>query len=106
MLQKHNIQTTFRTFNTLRQLLSHQKDPIAKDDRSGVVYSIPCKDCDYVYIGETGLHLSTRINQHKDAVHKAETEKSAIAEHIWNLQHCMDWGNITILDQDPANTPR
>ena len=50
--------------------------------------------------------MSTRISQHKDAVHKAKTEKSAVAEHVWNLQHCIDWDNITILDQDPANIPR
>ena len=31
--------------------------------------------CGYHYIGETGLRLSTRVKQHKDAVRKGETEK-------------------------------
>ena len=31
---------------------------------------------------ERGLNLSTKINRHRDAVHKAKTEKLAIAEHM------------------------
>ena len=110
--------------NTLRSILSHPKSPTHKLERSGVVYSIPCQDCGYHYIGETGLRLSTRVKQHNDAVRKGnvpfplppltltaplhtsteevlrkkgETEKSAIAEHVWTTQHTINWGNISVV---------
>ena len=40
---------------------------------------------------ETGCHLSTRLKQHQEAVKKGQTEKSAVAEHIWSNQHSIDW---------------
>ena len=65
-------------FGTLRQYLSRPKDAIDPPMRSGVVYSIPCANCNYTYIGETGFHLSTRIKQHRDAVRKGLTDRSAV----------------------------
>ena len=65
-----------------------------------------CQDCGYHYIGETGLRLSTMVKQHKDAVRKGETEKSAIAEHVWTTQHTINWDNISVVDQDKDSIPR
>ena len=81
-------------------ILSHPKDSLPGDLTSCVVYLIPCRDCSDVYIGETGLHLSTRIKQHKDSVRKGEIEKSAVAEHVWNIHHTNNWDNVTIIDKD------
>ena len=89
-----------QTTNTLRQLLSQPKDHVHKDKQSGVVYSIPCKDCSSFYIGETGLHLSTRLQQHKEATRKGDADKSAVAEHVWDKSHNIDWTNVIILDHD------
>ena len=50
--------------------------------RSGVIYSISCKDCPSVYIGETGLWLSTRLQQHQKATKKEIQTKSAVAKHV------------------------
>ena len=69
-LTAHNICTSFKVFGTSRQHLSRPKDRIDPPMRSSVVYSIPCANCNYTYIGETGQHLSTRIKQHQDAVRK------------------------------------
>ena len=79
------------------------KDHIPRDKRSGVVYSVPCKDCSFTYVGETGIHLSSRIKQHKDAVRKGDVEKSA---HVWELHHSIDWDNTTIVDFDPETISR
>jgi hypothetical protein len=53
ILAECNIRVTFKTTNTLRQLLSDPKDSVPPVQKSGVVNSIPCKDCTYTYIGET-----------------------------------------------------
>ena len=70
ILAECDIRTRFRTTNTLRQLLSHPKDQTQTEKQSGVVYSIPCRDCSSFYIGETGQHLSTRLHQHKEATRR------------------------------------
>ena len=59
------------------------KDPIPTLKKTGVVYRVPCKDCDvqYTYIGETGRALGTRRIEHERAVRLEKTEKSALAEH-------------------------
>ena len=103
ILAEHNIRTRFKSHNTLRQCLSHPKDRISLDNKSGVVYSIPCKDCTFTYVGETGIHLSTKFKQQKEALKRGELEKSAVATHAWNLHHCVDWEGVSIIDQD-SNT--
>ena len=100
ILAECDIQTRFRTTNTLRQLLSHPKDQTQTEKQSGVVYSIPCRDCSSFYIGETGKHLSTRLHQHKEATRRAEVDKSAVSEHVWNNNHNIDWANVSIIDRD------
>ena len=106
ILTKYNIRTSFRVSNTIRQYLSRPKDTIPPLLRSGVVYSIPCSDCPYTYIGETGCHLATRLKQHRDAVRKGQTEKSAVAEHVWSNQHSIAWDHMRILDQDSITSTR
>ena len=44
---------------TLRSQLMRPKDALGELKQSGVVYSIPCKDCDVEYIGETGRAFGT-----------------------------------------------
>ena len=39
---------------TLRSQLMRPKDALGELKQSGVVYSIPCEDCDVEYICETG----------------------------------------------------
>ena len=42
------------TFKSLWDLLTKVKTPTPKEKRTGVVYEMPCLDCNRVYIGETG----------------------------------------------------
>ena len=54
------IRTIFKLNNTLRTLLVHVKNRVLDEKKKGVVYQIPCKECNLSYIGETGyfqLHM-------------------------------------------------
>ena len=53
-----------------------------KSEKSGLVYEIPCRDCDAVYIGETGGSLKTRKREHFDAVKRI---------HIVDFDHFIAW---------------
>ena len=50
ILEKVDIHTCFK--NTIRQHLCHPEDAVPMNGRSGVVYCIPCRDCNFSYIRE------------------------------------------------------
>ena len=64
----------------------------AKPDRKkkGVVYEVPCKECPWVYIGETGRTLEKWSSEQKTAMKKHDP-KNGIAVHAWANQHKVDW---------------
>ena len=65
IFKKHNISTAMRPHKTLRNILVHPKDKQPKEDKAEVIYSIPCKNCNKVYVGETGRKFGTRLAEHK-----------------------------------------
>ena len=46
------IRVVFKTMNTLRRSLVHVKTKLPSDKKD-VVYTVPCKDCSSIYVGET-----------------------------------------------------
>ena len=63
--RKHNRNVAMRPHITLRRFLVHPKDKTLTEEGCGCVYKIPCKNCETVYIGETGRKRGTRMNEHK-----------------------------------------
>ena len=64
----------------------------------GVVYQIPCAQCNEVYIGETGRPLKTRIGEHKRVV-ATGVVRNANATHWMKTNHNMDWGVAHVVDR-------
>ena len=52
--KKYGISSAMKPINTIREKLVHPKDKLPKEKSAGVVYQIPCKNCEQTYIGETG----------------------------------------------------
>ena len=67
------IRTFFQPTNTLRQVLVCPKDPVLKENRSGVIYQIPCSRCPQTYIGQTGRTLGQRLKEHQRAIRDRNT---------------------------------
>ena len=98
------VNTSFKPLTTLRKVLVSPKDKTALEKQSGVIYSIKCKDCDSLYIGESGRKLEKRLAEHKS---KAATSKSAIREHVEHSKgHNIDWENVKVLEREPKDFPR
>ena len=72
ILKQKNIILANRPTNSLKSQLSRLKDPIATDQKTNVVYEIPCRDCDKVYIGETGRNIKKRNQEHKYAIERRD----------------------------------
>ena len=65
MLRRHGTATAVRPHKTLCPLLVHPKNKRSVQDIATVVYSISCKDCPMVYIGETRRWFWTRQLEYK-----------------------------------------
>ena len=89
------IQVVFRSGNKLRQSLMQVKSAIDEEMKKGVVYEVPCSECEMVYIGETGRNLKERIREHKYAVKKGNLN-NGIAAHVWQHKHEIDWDSAKV----------
>ena len=95
--RKAGVHPVFQQKATLRSMLTRVKGPQKHVDK-GVVYQIPCAQCDEVYIGETGRPLKTRISEHKRAVTMGDA-RNANAVHWMKTSHSMDWEAATVVDR-------
>ena len=116
ILKIYRICTAVRPHTTLRNLLVHPKDRISDEEKPEVVYKIPCKNCERVYIEETGRPLAARVKEHRKEVdsitgiftraEKTRTadscNKRAITDHVCNENHVIDWANAKVIDQESA----
>ena len=100
LLERVKVKVRLRPNKTLRQLLVRPKDKVPMEQRTGVVYSIPCRDCPKTYVGQSGRSLECRVKEHQRAVKYGDTNTSAIAEHAWQEQHNINWPVATILDSN------
>ena len=62
------------------------------------IYKIPCADCSWSYIGETGRCFQTRK---KENIRNTKTYKkgSNIAIHAWLNGHSIDFDNARVIDK-------
>ncbi|XP_072172336.1 uncharacterized protein [Diadema setosum] len=119
--QKYHISTAFRPHKKLRNILVHPKDKRSIDDQAGVVYQIPCGNCERSYIGETARKFGTRKNEHKLEVDTVSASyytrgkkkeptshmhKSAINGHVASENHHINWKKCSILARDSGKTSR
>ena len=91
------------------------------EKNAGVVYKIPCIQCEMVYIGETGRQLGTKITKHRKEAEKIsdrnftrytrrvstkEHHKSAITDHVCQNNHIMNRDEVDIIEQESGKFKR
>ena len=47
---------------------------------------------------------SCEMKEHRAAAHLGQLEKSAIAEHVWQDGHTIDWSDVRVLDEATRNS--
>ena len=97
VLCKHKFKVAMKPMFTLRSQLMRPKDALGELKQSGVVYGIPCEDCDVEYIGETGRAFGTRQDEHERAVRLKKSGNSALAKHVHDEDHSVAWKKSRIL---------
>ena len=86
---KERIHVYFSSSRTTGSLLSRVRSCPDPNDTTGVVYCIPCQDCDHLY--ETGCTLKTRLSEHRRNCRNGEVERSGMAQHTIEEDHRIDW---------------
>ncbi|XP_057298389.1 uncharacterized protein LOC130629264 [Hydractinia symbiolongicarpus] len=104
--KKYKIKCILNSKDTLRSTLSKPKDKINMEEQNNVVYEIPCKDCDAVYIGETKRKFKQRVQEHMCAVRNGDVKKNEIADHSWSRSHQFNWDEKKIIDRESRTTAR
>ena len=56
------------------------KDKRDELEKSGVVYSMRCNDCDQVYVGETARNAKVRAKEHRALARNGHPELSPVDE--------------------------
>lgn len=93
---------------TVKHLFSKTKSKINKDEKTNVVYKIPCNGdksniCQKIYVGTTMNKLKTRLSSHKSdqkALHKPLEQKTAIAAHCTTTGHTPNFDKVEILCEE------
>ncbi|VDL92607.1 unnamed protein product [Schistocephalus solidus] len=92
---------TSKSASSLHTALSRVKDYTVKEQQSNVIYHIPCANCSSAYVGYTGRHFETRINEHKLAIHRHDPLSVAHA-HAVDCDHHLNWDATEVVAM--ANT--
>ena len=83
---KDNLKLAFKYNSTIRSLLVKNNS----STKNSGVYSIPCNDCNLVYIGESGRDWSVRIKEHKYAFRNNDM-CNALFNHAFNNNRRINW---------------
>lgn len=104
-----NYKLVFYNLKTVRSLFSGLKDLTPLNNRSNVIYKIPCLGCSSCYIGQTKQLLKTRIKQHKydcDERFRDKENTTALAAHRFAEGHTFDFDSTTIVDYETNRRKR
>lgn len=86
ILRLYNIQTAHVTSRKLRRELVNVKNKLQKERYPGVIYILPCADCQYMYTEES-RNFMKRLQQHRNDANKKDAQRNVLAEHCSATPH-------------------
>ncbi|CAG9760623.1 unnamed protein product [Ceutorhynchus assimilis] len=98
IFSNENVKIANKNIKPINKLYSKLKDQTSNLNKSNIVYSIPCNNCDKIYIGQTKQNLKNRISGHKSDI-RLEKDSSAISEHSYITGHNINFNEAKILHQ-------
>jgi len=106
---------------TLRNIVVHPKDKVKDEEKTELIYRVPCKSCCSSYIEKTSKKFGFRIEEHKKEVESftagtqtrasraresSITHKSAITAHAVEENHVIDWDEAKVVDREAQQQTR
>jgi len=93
------VKTYRRGRKRVLNLVRNKKEGALNGEQIGVVYSVPCMNCEPVYIGETKKKLKGRLKQHRDDV-RLKRDRNSIYKRVQEEAHDIEWEGAEILEQE------
>jgi len=121
ILKSHGIATANRTHRTLRNFVVHPKDKVRNEEKTELIYRVPCNNCSSSYFGETGRKFGLMIKEHKKEVdsftagtqtqaskarESSVTHKSDITDHAVEENHVIDSDKAKVVDREAQRQTR
>ena len=103
ILSKYDIKVFTKPMKTLKHEFPSVKHRPNMEEKTDVVYKIPCNECSWSYISETGRFLKTRKSEHLRNV-KLCKKGSKVIKHAWTYDHVIDFSNSIIIDSGSYRT--
>lgn len=100
ILKPHNLTVASQNTNNINYLFTKLKNKKDKRKQTHVIYSIPCIDCNGIYIGQTKQYIENRIKAHKNSTLGKNRENTALKKHGEENNHKFDYENYSILDYE------
>ena len=94
---------------------------VKDEEKTELIYHVPCKNCSSSYVGDTGRKFGLRIKEHKKKVDSftddtqtrasrtrksSVTHKSAITDHDLEENHVIDWYKSKLVDREAQRQTR
>ena len=98
-LKNLNVIIINKNINKFNNLIKLGKDKLEKMETRDIVYKIKCKNCDYVYIGQSGRKLRKRIVEHKTD-YENKHKDSIFYKHQLRTNHDFDFNETTIINTE------
>jgi len=121
ILKSHGIATANCPHRTPWNFVVHPKDKVRNEEKTELIYCVPCKNCSSSYVEEAGRKFGLRIKEHKKEVDSftagtqtrdsrardsSVTHKSAITEIFVEENHVIDWDKAEVVDRDAQRQTR
>ena len=102
-------------------ITSWLKDKVRDEEKTELIYRVPCKNCSSSYVGETGRKFGLRIKEHKKKVdsfttgtqtrasmarESSVTHKWAITDHAVEKNHVIDWDKTKLVYREAKRQTR
>ena len=65
VLNDAGVKVATKPIHIIGQILPSLKDPLTLEEKSCLMYQVPCFDCDFVYIGQTKHDHKSHLAEHK-----------------------------------------
>lgn len=97
-LNKLGVNTISVNKRNIGKMLVNNKEKTDKLQKTGV-YKLSCKDCDAIYIGQTGRNIKKRIDEHKKSIIYSKNS-TGMAAHCIQQNHFINLENVKLLHSE------
>lgn len=99
ILREVGVLACMRPISTIQSMLVRKRPEEPRIH--GAVYDIPCADCSWHYVGETGRTVKERQKEHLRSVRDFDVLRSEVARHAIEDDHRVKVEDMKILEKEP-----